>query len=466
MKISNFFSKLEIQFFPYILLVTSLSFCKNPSLENPCDPNYSVYYEILLSKIFSGNMGNHCGANINKVIAPIFFPSPGHYTEPNFITITTITPGATIYITTDGTTPNSLSTPYLSPSSIWRLAGQRIRAIATKVGMEESAISEGTYSILPLKTGQTTSYTVGDDASIGSGLTINYAEPKVDQIFPNDYTTIDQSTGIIWKTCSEGLSGPTCAINSPGVTTGGLATLNTSCLSLNSANSGKGYSGYTTWRLPTMRELLSTNDASKTSVTILNPTALPGTVNYAYWASTPYPPSGSDAWYLDYSNSNSYATTNSNPYHGRCVASLPPVETLSYQDNGDGTIKDNTTGLFWQKCSYGQNNDAGCTLAANSINWSGAITYCSGLSLSGKVWRLPNRNELISLHDYTKSVGPKIDQTIFPNTVSFAGGYYWTSTTNAPGTTNAWYVNFTTTFNNIYDVQPKSNSLYVRCVSQ
>lgn len=72
MKISNFFSKLEIQFFPYILLVTSLSFCKNPSLENPCDPNHSVYYEILLSKIFSGKMGNHCGANINKVIAPIF----------------------------------------------------------------------------------------------------------------------------------------------------------------------------------------------------------------------------------------------------------------------------------------------------------------------------------------------------------------------------------------------------------
>ncbi|MBL0956402.1 MAG: chitobiase/beta-hexosaminidase C-terminal domain-containing protein [Leptospira sp.] len=197
MKNSNFISKMKIECFLHFLLVTSLSYCKNPSLENPCDPNHSDYYEILLSKIFSGNTSNHCGVNINKVFAPIFFPSPGHYTEPNFITITTFTPGATIYITTDGTPPSILSTPYLSSSSIWRLAGQRIHAIAIKVGMEDSAISEGTYSILPLKTGQTTSYTVGDDASIGSGLTINYSEPKVDQNFPNDYTTFDQSTGII-----------------------------------------------------------------------------------------------------------------------------------------------------------------------------------------------------------------------------------------------------------------------------
>ncbi|XDD45863.1 DUF1566 domain-containing protein [Leptospira sp. WS39.C2] len=458
--------KRKFQFFLTFIILIFFSFCKNPSLENPCDSNQAGYYEILLSKIFSGNTSNHCGANINKVFTPIFSPSPGHYLEPNFISITTFTPGASIYITTDGSTPNINSTPYLSPSSIWRLAGQRIRAIAIKVGMEDSAIAEGTYSILPLKTGQTISFAIGDDASIASGLNVNYDAPKADTNFPNDYTTFDQSTGILWKTCSEGLSGPTCAINSPGVTTGSFATLNTSCLALNSANSGKGYAGFTSWRLPTMKELLSTNDASKTSVTIFNQSALPATVNFAYWASTPYPPNLSDAWYLDYSNSNSYATTNSNPYHGRCVASLPPIETLTYQDNGDGTVEDNATGLTWQKCSYGQNNDSSCSLPANALDWISAITYCNGLTLGGRVWKLPNRNELSSLHDYTKAVGPKIDQTFFPNTVTSAGGYYWTSTTNAPGTTSAWYVNFTTTFNNIYDVHPKSNTLYVRCVSR
>ncbi|TGL75682.1 DUF1566 domain-containing protein [Leptospira jelokensis] len=69
------------------------------------------------------------------------------------------------------------------------------------------------------------------------------------------------------------------------------------------------------------------------------------------------------------------------------------------------------------------------------------------------------------MYDYTKSTGPTIDQTNFPNTIATVAGYYWTSTTNASGTSSAWYVNFTTTLNNIFDVNAKTNSLFVRCVA-
>ncbi|WP_167482976.1 DUF1566 domain-containing protein [Leptospira perdikensis] len=401
--------------------------------------------------------------NLNQVFAPFFLPAPGHYTEPHFISISTITPGATIYITTDGSVPTANSTPYTSPASIWRLAGQRIRAIAIKPGMDNSPTAEATYSLIPLKTGQTTSYATGDDSNIGSGISPNYVGPSPDTTYPNDYTTFDQSTGILWRTCSQGLNGPTCALNS--VTSGNISTLTASCLALNSLNSGNGYAGYKTWRLSTLKELLTTNDASKANATIINPIAFPATVVYAYWASTPNLPSPSDSRYLDYTRGDSYATT-SIAYYGRCVASPPPMETLSYTDNGDGTIKDNTTGLTWQKCSYGQTNDSTCTGGGNVSDWASALTYCGSLSLGSRTWRLPNRNELASLYDYTKATGPLIDQIAFPNTKFSASEYYWTSTTFAPGTTSAWYVNFTTTNNNIFEGINKTTNLYVRCVSQ
>ncbi|MCW7468153.1 Lcl domain-containing protein [Leptospira kanakyensis] len=459
MKRSDERSLKNFRFFYLFFLVFFIT-CKNPELENLCDPKYSGYYETILFKILSGNTSNHCGLNLNQVFIPMFSPNPGHYTEPNFISITSFTPGATIYITTDGSLPTTNSTPYTSPSSIWRLAGQRIRAVATKLGMDNSPVAEATYSLIPLKTGQTTIYSSGDDGSVRSGFSTNYSGPSANATYPNDYTTYDQSTGILWKSCSQGLEGPTCGINS--VSVGNAATLSSSCTALNSLNSGNGYAGHKTWRLPTLKELFTTNDASKATATIINPTAFPATIAFAYWASTPYLNNVTNSWYLDYQYGDSYIQ-NTNSYHGRCVASPAPIETLSYTDNGDGTVRDNATGLTWQKCSYGQNNDSTCSLAASATTWSTALAYCSSLNLGSRTWRLPNRNELASLYDHSKSTPPMIHLSAFPNTT---GDHYWTSTTHANTTANAWYVNFGTTTTNFYEGFPKINSIYVRCVSQ
>ena len=133
------------------------------------------------------------------------------------------------------------------------------------------------------------------------------------------------------------------------------------------------------------------------------------------------------------------------------------IAATPFTDNGDGTIKDSASGLVWQKCSSGQNATT-CSGTATALTWATAITACNSLSLASKTWRLPNRNELQSIVDYTKTSAPMIDATAFPSTQSS----YWSSTTYAPNTSSAWYVNFDVGIVYSYN---KTNINYVRCVS-
>ncbi|MBF0240638.1 MAG: DUF1566 domain-containing protein [SAR324 cluster bacterium] len=117
-----------------------------------------------------------------------------------------------------------------------------------------------------------------------------------------------------------------------------------------------------------------------------------------------------------------------------------------FTDNGNSTVTDSATGLVWQQTDGGQKT------------WENALTYCEGLSLGGATdWRLPNRNELQSLVDYSKS-NPAIDTTAFPNTNS---SYYWSSSAYASNTSYAWGVNFNRGY--VFS-DNKTVSDYVRCV--
>ncbi|MDQ7046780.1 MAG: DUF1566 domain-containing protein [Sulfurovum sp.] len=137
-------------------------------------------------------------------------------------------------------------------------------------------------------------------------------------------------------------------------------------------------------------------------------------------------------------------------------------QTISYQPKDDGdyqtgvtpsyskineVVTDNITGLEWQ-------DDA--EAASISKNWADAQTHCNALALDGGGWRLPTRTELISLSDYGR-VSPAIDP-IFSNIVSSG---YWSSTSYAVYSENAWNVTFNNGYQDRYD---KSGSNYVRCV--
>lgn len=96
-----------------------------------------------------------------------------------------------------------------------------------------------------------------------------------------------------------------------------------------------------------------------------------------------------------------------------------------FTDNGDGTVTHHITGLVWQRCSLGQIWDvSNCSGDATTYTWEqalGAAELNDFINLSD--WRLPNRNELISIVEY-RCYDPTINNQLFPSTPP---SWYWSS---------------------------------------
>jgi hypothetical protein len=112
-------------------------------------------------------------------VAPRFSPSPYTYTTPQSITLTDTTSGATIYYTTNGTTPTTASTPYTGPIAVSTTT--TINAIAAGTGIGASSVTSGTYTIVAptptLSPGAFGNFTAPVTVTItdsASGVTIYY----------------------------------------------------------------------------------------------------------------------------------------------------------------------------------------------------------------------------------------------------------------------------------------------------
>jgi hypothetical protein len=79
------------------------------------------------------------------VASPVFSPAPGTYSSAQSVTITSTTSGATIYYTTDGSTPTTASTKYTAPVTISTTT--TLKAIATATGLANSSVTSGVYTI-------------------------------------------------------------------------------------------------------------------------------------------------------------------------------------------------------------------------------------------------------------------------------------------------------------------------------
>ena len=127
--------------------------------------NITLEYEGAASRTVAITQG-HLTVN-----APTFSVDGGYYAEDQTVTITCTTEGASIYYTTDGTTPTASSSPYTS--AVFLSEGQTtLKAIALKDGVS-SAVTSATYTIGPNMPGsENNPYTVAQaiDSTPSSGL--------------------------------------------------------------------------------------------------------------------------------------------------------------------------------------------------------------------------------------------------------------------------------------------------------
>ena len=79
------------------------------------------------------------------VSTPTFSPAAGTYTSAQSVTISDATSGATIYYTTNGTTPTTSSTVYTGPITV--SSTETLQAIAVATGDTNSAVASAAYTI-------------------------------------------------------------------------------------------------------------------------------------------------------------------------------------------------------------------------------------------------------------------------------------------------------------------------------
>lgn len=344
------------------------------------------------------------------------------------------------------------------------------------------------------KTGQTTSYSAGDDGALQKGVSLPSPRFKDN----SNGTVTDNLTGLMWF---------------KNTNIAGAAKTWQEALDSVNVLDGSGIYGYSDWRLPNRRELRSLIDHSEFRPALPAghpfenlPDMADPTTGSDFWSSTTDPYTFEFAWYADMYDGDVYvdAKTVSHfvwPVRGktavlpmtnqsRCYDSIGdwidcsdfgqtqdalfgayPPETSTeigeihvdpssvawpvprFTDNGNGTVTDNLTGLLWPR---------NANLTGNATSWQEALDFITTMNNTNTYgrsdWRLPNINELESLiNDNTvdaRRTSTWLNTEGFENVQEYD---YWTSTTDAMTNTDAWRVFMRTGYENAQD---KTDPLY------
>ena len=262
------------------------------------------------------------------------------------------------------------------------------------------------------------------DGSFGICIPQNLSvtEPVTDE-----KVVVDKNTGLEWtQTVWKGQN---------------LANAKTKCGSIT-------YAGHSDWRMPTPVELSTILDSSLTTPPF-NQEYFPNVNNYV-WSTQ----KGSSSSYYIMDNYGLISFTSSGSYNVMCVRGEEMLKAsfTTSTVNGKDVVTDSTTGLMWQK------------VYASGKNWQDALAYCEtgdGSNYAGySDWRLPNKNELASLYDHTKTSAPYTEFPGIPN----SNWKFWTSTTSYNNYKNAWTVNFYSFTTNAGEVKSTSTTPRVLCV--
>lgn len=259
--------------------------------------------------------------------------------------------------------------------------------------------------------------------------------------------------------------------------------------------------GHADWRMPTIQEMATLIDASEqpwayqsgkygpfvmpTDTNYENPDDLGTNINDAiYWSLTDSPESAIGAKMVVRFTQGLLNDGDVSLHPFGDIAYVRPVRNISsdhvldsFVDNSDGTVSASLTGLMWQQATssnatgqvFTWGGSGACAVGDENAQ-SDALCYCEQSEFGGySDWRLPNRNELQSLVDYSSSRTLLID-VAFPVDDNVPGKtpYYWSSTTGSKWNGSGYDDNYavTTRFDRGFTLVAINKTVpnYVRCV--
>ena len=213
--------------------------------------------------------------------------------------------------------------------------------------------------------------------------------------------------------------------------------------------------GKNDWRLPTSHELFDINDFSRINPA-LNITYFTVSQAEYWWTSDLRADDPTRVWVVNagggvgaHPKSETISAGGTKRFHVRAVRTnnAASANAIHFNNNGDGTITDNKTGLIWQQ-----------TPTTNQMTWEEALIYASTLTAGGKSgWRMPNIKELQSLND-EKLFKPSFDKNYYP---TIAAANFWSSTSMQNTSSKAWDINVDY---GIVSYNEKTVKEYVICV--
>jgi Protein of unknown function (DUF1566) len=113
-----------------------------------------------------------------------------------------------------------------------------------------------------------------------------------------------------------------------------------------------------------------------------------------------------------------------------------------FTTSSDGQeVTDATTRLVWRRCAEGLRWDGkACAGKLMKYKFGEAKDVAEGAARSGaKAWRIPTKDELVSLLDKNAKKKPRIDANAFPQTPAQP---FWAMRPGTDDDLNAWLVSF------------------------